>query len=67
MHRTHLPHYHIRWSGKTTLDWEPFHVRADAEARAKELAGLGETYAIEETDGTCPQCHDAMDLTSAQA
>jgi hypothetical protein len=65
MNRSQLPHYHIRWSGKATLDWECFRARADAETRAKQLARREETYTIEEHDGTCLRCRDAMNLRSA--
>ncbi len=60
MNHTQLPHYHIRWSGKATLDWEGFSTREDAEASAKQLARPDETYAIEEHDGACPRCQQAM-------
>ena len=56
----HQAHYHIRWSGKTALDWERFSSRADAEAGAKQLMRLGETYTIEEHDGACQRCRNAM-------
>jgi hypothetical protein len=52
-------HYHIRWSsGK--LDWERFSTRVEAEANAKQLVRLGETYTVEEfSDTSCPRCRDA--------
>jgi hypothetical protein len=59
MNRTKLPHYHIRWSGKV-LDWEPFITLEEAEASAKQLTRLGETYTIEEYDGACARCREAM-------
>ena len=49
------PHYHIRWSNGA-LDWEPFNTRAEAEASARQLMRFGESYTIEEFDGTCPRC-----------
>ena len=49
-------HYHIRWSSKELLDWEPFDTRTDAEARAAQLVRSGETFTIEECDETCPRC-----------
>ena len=61
MDHTQLPHYHIRWSGKT-LDWERLPTREEAEASEKQLMRLGETYAIEEYDGACPRCQEAMKL-----
>ena len=55
-------HYHIRWSSRTALDWECFDTHVQAEARAKELVRLDETYAIEERDETCPRCRAATEL-----
>jgi hypothetical protein len=63
MNRTQLPHYHIRWSGKTTLDWERFNTPKEAETSAKQLMLPGEAYTIEEHDGTCARCR-AMELKS---
>lgn len=65
MDHIQLPHYHIRWSGKETLDWARFSTRKEAEASAKQLVRLSESYAIEEHDGACPACQDAMNLKSA--
>jgi hypothetical protein len=48
------------------LDWEGFRTREEAEARAKQLMRLGETYTIEDFDGDCPRCLDAWNLKSAQ-
>lgn len=56
------PHFHIRWSRVTALDWECFKTFAEAEARAKELVRRDETYAIEERDETCPRCQTAFEL-----
>jgi hypothetical protein len=67
MDRVNVPHSHIRWSGKTMLDWQGFRTHAEAEARAKQLERLGETYTIEDFDGNCPRCLDAWNLKSAQA
>jgi hypothetical protein len=64
MEHTQLPHYHIRWSGRTTLDWEHFSTRKEAEVRAKQLVQPDETFTIEEHDGTCLRCRDAMKLKS---
>ena len=48
-------HFHIMWSG--TLDWERYVTHATAEANARELARVGETYTIEEVpDGSCDIC-----------
>lgn len=60
-----MPHYHIRWSDRTVLDWEPFSTRVEAEASAKQLVRSGETYNIEERDGECLRCQDAAKLKSA--
>jgi hypothetical protein len=62
---TQLPHFHIRWSGKTTLDWERFSTRKEAEASAKQLVQQDETFMIEEHDATCLRCRDAMRLKHA--
>ena len=64
MNHTQLPHYHIRWSRKATLDWESFSTPKEAAARAKELVRQDETFMIEEHDGTCLRCRDAMKLKS---
>jgi hypothetical protein len=62
MDHMQLPHYHIRWSGKPTLDWEDFSTRAEAQARAKQLVRQDETFTNEEHNGTCLRCRDAMKL-----
>jgi len=61
------PHYHIRWSGRTALDWESFATRAEAEANANQLRRRGETYTIEEHNQSCPRCRDAMKVKSASS
>lgn len=66
MNTMHTPHYHIRWSRVTALDWECFSTQAEAEARAKELVRQEEAYTIEEHDGACPRCQDAVKLKSAR-
>jgi len=48
------PHYHIRWSDKTGLDWECFHTYSEASIRAAELAQPDETFGIEEVSSDCP-------------
>jgi hypothetical protein len=65
MEHLQIPHFHIRWSGKATLDWEGFSTRKEAEASAKQLVRPRETYAIEEHDGACLRCRDAMRLKTA--
>ena len=61
---TQLPHYHIRWSDRTSLDWQCFNTHAEAAARAKQLVRREETYTIEEHGEACPRCRDAMKLKS---
>src|SRR5690348_11514516 len=58
-------HFHIRWSGKNTLDWESFGSREEAEASAKQLVRQGETYTIEEYGLDCPRCAAALNLKRA--
>ena len=53
---TRAVHYHIRWSGNDTLDWDCFDTRSAAEERARELVRSNENYTIEEQDETCPRC-----------
>ena len=65
MDNMQLPHYHIRWAGRATLDWERFGMHEEAAARAKQLARPSETYTIEEHDGTCSRCQDAMTLKTS--
>jgi hypothetical protein len=57
-------HYHIRWSGRVELDWEPFGTRAEAESGAKELVRLGETYTVEQYDATCLRCAGVVKMKS---
>jgi len=59
-----MTHFHIRWSN-SKLDWEAFHSQEDAAAQAKELVLQGETYVIEQFDGTCPRCKNLMTSDSA--
>ena len=49
-------HFHIHWTIKKILDWEPFKSHADALARAKELSGTGELFTIAEVSVKCPVC-----------
>ena len=49
-------HYHIRWSD-STLDWERFSTRQEAEKAARHLVQPDETFTIEDVDDeTCMQC-----------
>jgi hypothetical protein len=69
MDPVHVPyfHFHIRWSGKATLDWEGFRTREEGESKCKkQLMRLGETYTIEDFDGDFPRCLDAWNLKSSQ-
>jgi hypothetical protein len=50
------PHYHIRWSGKDRLDWQPFLTHAEAEAAALELVQPAESFTVEQYSGDCPAC-----------
>jgi hypothetical protein len=54
-------HYHIHWCEKASLDWAFFDTRAEAEKAARLLVLPGETYTIEEHDGSCPQCMKLME------
>jgi hypothetical protein len=49
-------HFHIRWSGKDSLDWQRFQTRQDAITLASELVRPGETYTVEEHSANCPFC-----------
>ena len=49
-------HFHIRWSTGSTLDWEAFGTRAEAEATARRLAHPHESYRIEERKQACKRC-----------
>jgi hypothetical protein len=51
-----MKHYHIRWSTRPILDWEPFKTHAEAEAVAQQLVCFGETYGIEEFGENCARC-----------
>jgi hypothetical protein len=51
-------HFHIRWitADKSTIDWEAFASRDEAEHKARRLAVPPETFAIEEFDSSCERC-----------
>jgi hypothetical protein len=51
---SYRPHYHIRWSHKTGMDWECFPTYSEASIRAAELAGPDEVFEIEEISSDCP-------------
>ena len=51
-----LRHFHIRWSGRLTLDWESFKTHSEAQATAMRLAHPHESYRIEEHDHACERC-----------
>jgi hypothetical protein len=59
-----MTHYHIRWSGTESLDWECFSTSREAEASAERLVRQGETYTIEEHGEACPRCRTAMEAKS---
>lgn len=60
-----MTHYHIRWSGKSLLDWQRFDTPEEAKASARKLVRHGETYTIEEQDDeTCPRCQAPMNTKS---
>jgi hypothetical protein len=46
-------HYHIRWSGKTSLDWQRFGTREEANTEAAHLVLPGESFTIEECSEDC--------------
>jgi len=46
-------HYHIRWSGRATLDWQRFHTREEANVEAARLVLPDESFTIEEC---CEDC-----------
>lgn len=49
-------HFHVVWNG-TFLDWERYETLAAAEANARELMRVGESYTIKEIpDGSCEIC-----------
>ena len=57
---TSMPHYHMRWSN-STLDWEAFSTSEEAEAHAKQLVRLGESYV--QADGDCQRCSSLPHLS----
>ena len=62
-----MPHYHICWSSKSTLDWEAFPSYEEAQAQAEQLVLLGESYVIEQVDGDCPQCSSLLTLPTVRS
>ena len=49
-------HFHIHWTTKKILDWEPFNTHNEAMARAQEVAGLSDLFSVEELSAKCPIC-----------
>ena len=49
-------HFHIHWTNKDSVDWEPFDSQQRAEARALELARFGELFTIEDFCTPCSVC-----------
>jgi len=58
-------HFHIRWFGKDSLDWQRFQTRQDAITLANEVVRPGETYSVEEHSSDCPFCHQYMMAATA--
>ena len=50
---TYRSHFHIRWEGKKTLDWECFRTHYAATVRAQELARTNEIFTIQEVSTNC--------------
>lgn len=48
-------HYHIHWSGKSTLDWERFLTHEEAETSASQL-----DFPVKHTPLRNPQCMKLM-------
>jgi hypothetical protein len=59
MTETAAAHFHIRWSSKEKLDWEPFRTAGEARSAAAGWVRDGETYVIEQADENCPRCAEA--------
>jgi hypothetical protein len=59
-------HFHIRWSGTSQPDWQPFTTREAAKIRAHELAQPGERFCIEEFDESCSKCRETSALSVAK-
>jgi hypothetical protein len=49
-------HFHIHWTKKKILDWEPFDTGHEALSHALELARPTELFTIEEFSMKCPVC-----------
>ena len=49
-------HYHIRWTKKNILDWEPFNTKHEALSHAIGFARAGDVFTIEEVSTPCPVC-----------
>jgi hypothetical protein len=49
-------HFHIHWTTKKILDWEPFNTHNEALARAEELADPSDLFSVEELSTKCPVC-----------
>ena len=64
---TPFPHFHIRWSGIETLDWQVFGTQCDAEDAARDRVRPDETYTIEEHSGYCVWCKEAAKRRAASS
>jgi hypothetical protein len=55
--KTAKSHYHIQWSGRSSVDWQRFETAQEAGRLADELVGPDESYTIKEfTEDACPAC-----------
>jgi hypothetical protein len=49
-------HYHIRWSRRAPLDFEPFATPQEADSCADLIVLPGESYSVEKFDCDCIRC-----------
>jgi hypothetical protein len=56
------PHFHIRWTPGSFLDWQRFLTRAEAEEHAGKRVRVNERYSIEEFDDLCCPCPSCIDV-----
>jgi hypothetical protein len=59
-------HYHIRWSTKPNLDWQPFDTAAEAETAATYMLLPDETFTVEEAGEMCSRCTDRPEPKSVR-
>jgi hypothetical protein len=60
MTKTPEVHFHIRWSSRNEVDWEPFRTFGEARSAAAGWVRAGETYVIEHADENCARCAEAQ-------